>query len=78
MTAFVQGVQQLGWAESRNIRFNEVTNVGSDRSQLSPMAKAAKATLAVEKLDAIADRGYFNGEELLACDKASRLRCPSR
>jgi Transposase DDE domain len=49
---------------------HEVTNVGSDRSQLSPMAKAAKATLAVEKLDAIADRGYFNGEEILACDNA--------
>jgi Transposase DDE domain len=49
---------------------HEVTNVGSDRSQLSPMAKAAKATLAVEKLDAIADRGYFNGEEIRACDNA--------
>ena len=31
---------------------HEVTNVGSDRSQLSPVAKAAKATLGVEKLDA--------------------------
>jgi transposase len=49
---------------------HEVTNAGSDRSQLSPMAKAAKATLAVEKLDAVADRGYFNGEEILACDNA--------
>jgi transposase len=49
---------------------HEVTNVGSDRSQLSPMAKAAKATLGVEKLDAIADRGYFSGEEILACENA--------
>jgi len=31
---------------------HEVTNEGSDRSQLSPMAKQAKATLDVEKLDA--------------------------
>jgi transposase len=49
---------------------HEVTNEGSDRSQLSPVAKAAKATLGVEKLDAVADRGYFNGEEILACEEA--------
>src|SRR5262245_13682731 len=49
---------------------HEVTNVGTDRSQLSPMAKAAKATLRVEKLDAVADRGYFSGEEILACENA--------
>ncbi len=49
---------------------HEVTNVGTDRSQLSPMAKAAKATFGVEKLDAVADRGYFSGEEILACDNA--------
>ena len=49
---------------------HEVINEGSDRAQLSPMAKAAKATLGVEKLDAVADRGYFSGEELLACDSA--------
>lgn len=49
---------------------HEVTNVGSDRAQLSPMAKAAKAALGVEKLDAVADRGYFSGEEILACDNA--------
>jgi hypothetical protein len=36
---------------------HEVTNVGTDRSQLAHMAKAAKATLQVENLDAIADRG---------------------
>jgi transposase len=49
---------------------HEVTNVGTDRSQLSSVAKQAKAALGVEKLDAIADRGYFNGEEILACDNA--------
>jgi hypothetical protein len=47
-----------------------VTNVGSDRSQLAHVAKAAKATLDVEKLDAVADRGYFNSEEILACEEA--------
>jgi transposase len=49
---------------------HEVTNVGSDRSQLSPVAKQAKATLEVKKLDAVADRGYFNSEEILECENA--------
>jgi hypothetical protein len=34
------------------------------------MAKAAKGVLEVDKLDAIADRGYFNGSELLSCHEA--------
>ena len=49
---------------------HEVTNTGSDRSQLANVAKEAKAVLHVEKLQAVADRGYFNGEEFLACDRA--------
>ncbi len=47
---------------------HEVTNEETDRSQLSPVAKEAKATLQVENLDAVADRGYFNSEEILACE----------
>ena len=34
------------------------------------MAEQTKTALGVEKLDAVADRGYFNGEEILACDQA--------
>ena len=49
---------------------HEVTNEGSDRSQLSHVAKETKATLNVDKLDVVADRGYFNGEEILACEEA--------
>jgi transposase len=49
---------------------HEVTNEGTDRSQLSPVAKEAKAILEVENLDAVADRGYFNSEEILACENA--------
>ena len=40
------------------------------RSQLANMAKQAKAVLGVDKLEAVADRGYFNGEEIKACDDA--------
>jgi transposase len=49
---------------------HDVINEGSDRAQLSPMATAAKAVLGVEKLDAVADRGYFSGGEILACENA--------
>jgi transposase len=49
---------------------HEVINEGSDRAQLSPMAMAAKAALGAEKLDAVADRGYFSGEEILECENA--------
>jgi len=49
---------------------HEVTNVGTDRSQLSTVAKVAKTTLDVENLDAVADRGYFSSEEILACENA--------
>ena len=49
---------------------HEVINVGTDRSQLAHIAKETKATLEVEKLDVVADRGYFSGEEILACEKA--------
>jgi transposase len=47
---------------------HEVTNVGSDLSQLSHVAKAAKATLQTDILEAVADRGYFSGVEILACE----------
>jgi Transposase DDE domain len=48
----------------------EVTNVGTDRSQLAHMAKETKATLEAENLDAVADRGYFSSGEILACEEA--------
>ena len=49
---------------------HEVTNTGSDRSQLANVAKQAKAVLETDKLEVVADRGYFNGEEILACEEA--------
>jgi hypothetical protein len=45
------------------IVMHEVTNDGTDRSQLSHVANETKTALGVEKLDAVADRGYFNSEE---------------
>ncbi len=52
---------------------HEVTNVGSDRAQHSRMAKAAREAMGKTKLQALADRGYFNGAELKACEDAGIL-----
>src|SRR5210317_2313626 len=49
---------------------HEVTNQGSDRRQLANLAKQAKSAIATEELTAVADRGYYRGEEILDCDKA--------
>jgi transposase len=49
---------------------HEVTNVGHDRSQLSSMAKEARDAVGTKELSILADRGYFNGEEILECDQA--------
>ena len=49
---------------------HEVTNSGSDRAQLANVAKQAKAVLGADELDAVADRGYFNSPEILACHEA--------
>ncbi len=48
-----------------------VTNVGSDRAQLSAIAKQTKAALGGDALDVVADRGYFSGEQILACAEAA-------
>jgi len=49
---------------------HEVTNTGSDRAQLARMAQQAKASLGRSNLDVIADRGYFNSDEILKCEQA--------
>ncbi len=49
---------------------HEVTNVGTDRAQLSAMAKQTKAALETDALDVVADRGYFSSLEILACEEA--------
>src|SRR6478672_252580 len=56
--------------EHHLIVIHEVTNTGSDRSQLANIASQAKAVLGVDRLDAVADRGYFNSPEILACEQA--------
>ena len=40
---------------------HEVVNAGTDRKQLSPMAKQAKDVLGAKRLMVVADKGYYNG-----------------
>jgi transposase len=63
-------VQTAVDAKHHLIVAHEVTNVGIDREHLSPMAKQARAAMGTDELTAIADRGYFKGEQILACDEA--------
>jgi Transposase DDE domain len=63
-------VQVAVETEHHLIVAHEVTNDGCDRAQLSAMGKEAKAVLAVETLEAVADRGYWDSQEILACDQA--------
>ena len=63
-------VQTAVDTENHLIIAHEVTQSGSDRSQLANMAQQAKAVLEADALDVVADRGYFSGEEILACEKA--------
>jgi transposase len=63
-------VQAAVETEHHLIVAHEVINVGNDRAQLSPMAEKAKDALGVDELDVVADRGYFDSEEILTCEQA--------
>jgi transposase len=49
---------------------HEVTNLGHDRTQLEPMATRTREVLQGDSLTVLADRGYFSGEQILACEQA--------
>ena len=61
-------VQTAVDAEHHLIVAHEVTNLGHDRTQLEPMALKAQAATGCEDLTALADRGYFNGDQVLSCE----------
>ena len=63
-------VQVAVETENHLIVTHEVTTSGSDRSQLARVGKAAKAVMRTDALEAVADRGYFNSPEILACHEA--------
>jgi transposase len=63
-------VQAVVEAKHHPIVAHEVTNAGNDRAQLSKMAGAAKTAMGKVRLQALADRGYFNSPEIKACTQA--------
>src|SRR3954452_5082821 len=68
-------VQMAVEAEHHLIVAHEVTNVGNDRTQLLAMGRQAQDVMACEEVTALADRGYFNGDEVLACEGTGVLPC---
>ena len=63
-------VQTAVEAKHHLIVAHEVTTFGYDRDALSKMAKAARDEMETDKIEAIADKGYFKSEEILACETA--------
>ena len=49
---------------------HEVINVGTDRNQLSTMAEQARTAIGSKALEVVADRGYYDSVEILACEDA--------
>ena len=62
-------VQAAVEPENHLIVAHEVTNVGTDREQLYPMAQSAREAMQVETLSVVADRGYYSGTELRDCEQ---------
>jgi transposase len=61
-------VQSVVEAEHHLIVAHDIVMTGSDRQQLAAMSERAKAAMGVETLEVLADRGYFSGEEIVACE----------
>jgi transposase len=55
-------------AEHHLIVAHEVTNIGTDRAQLAFMGRKALEAIEYEEVTVLADRGYYSGEEVLACE----------
>ncbi len=64
-------VQTAVDAKHHLIVAHEVTNNGTDKHQLHNMATQAKEAVGTDHLRVVADRGYFKGEEILACEESS-------
>ncbi len=63
-------VQTAVEAKHHLIVAHEVTTFGYDRDALSTMAIAARDAMGADKIEAIADKGYFKSEEIFACETA--------
>jgi transposase len=76
MTSIGRGTGVVGYnvqtavdAKHHLIVAYEVTNVGNDRAQLAAMARLAQEATGRCDLTVLADRGYFSGWEIYACEQ---------
>ncbi|TDP74512.1 DDE family transposase [Roseateles toxinivorans] len=63
-------VQAAVNAKHHLIVTHEVTNIGNERAQLSPVAQAVKKAMGQVTLEAVADRGCYSGQQIKDCDDA--------
>jgi len=63
-------VQTAVDAKNKLIVDQEVTNQVVDMGLLQATAEPARAILEVDRIDVVADKGYFRTEDIDACDKA--------
>ena len=68
-------VQAAVDAEHHLIVAHAVTNIGNDRAQLVPMGLLAQGATGCATLTVLADRGYLNGDQVLACEGTGLLPC---
>jgi radical SAM protein with 4Fe4S-binding SPASM domain len=56
-------------AKHKLIVEQHVANAGSDLGLLAQTAAAARELLGVERIEAVADKGYYKGEDIAACEE---------
>jgi transposase len=63
--------------ESHIVVAHEVLNLSHDRTSLAAMGRQASQATGADTLTVLADRGYFSGPEVLACEEAGIVAvCP--
>jgi transposase len=68
-------VQAVVDAEHHLIVAHEVVNIGSDRAQLTAMGSKARDATGCTEITVLADRGYYNRDEVLACEGTGVVPC---
>jgi len=69
-TVVAYNVQTAVDAKHHLIATHLVTTDGTDQRQLAAVALKAKAALGAERLTVVADQGYYDGDEVAACEAA--------
>lgn len=68
-------IREVVDAEHHLIIAHEVVNEGHDRTQLASMSRQAKDAISADKITVLADRGYYNAEQVLEYDANGILPC---